>query len=190
MRANLLNRPFAPRQYPARVPDDMPARPAEPQALNLSGPVIALSGLMLTAGTIHVVAAVQHLDLSWPLPTFFAVLGALQLAAAYAFYERPDDRRLLVAAAVASIAIALLWLFSRTTGLAFGPEQGRSKVGWADTLATVQELAFAAVALALVRAPETSRRRLDWLSGPMGVRVTFMILPAMLFVAALGGHKH
>ncbi len=169
---------------------DIPVRPAEPQAPNLSGPVIALSGLMLTAGTIHLVAAAQHLDLSWPLPLFFAVVGAAQLYAAWAFYERSAARGLLVAAAVGSIALAVLWLFSRTTGLSFGPEQGRSKVGVSDTMATLQELAFAAVALALVRAPQRARARLDWLSSPMGLRVTFMILPAMLFVAALGGHQH
>ena len=173
------------------MPSDTPVRPAAPsQALNLPGPVIALSGLMLTAGTIHLVAAAQHLDLSWPLPTFFAGLGAAQLWAMWAFYERPDNRRLLVIAALGSIVVALLWLFSRTTGLPFGPEQGRSKVGWSDTIATLQEIAFAGIALALVRAPQRTRERLDWLASPMGVRVTFMVLPAMLFVAALGGHKH
>ena len=190
MRANLLNRPRGARQYPARVPSDNPVRPAESQALNLSGPVLALSGLMLTAGTIHLVATVQHLDLGWELPAFFAVVGALQLYCAWAFYERPDDRNLLVLAAAGSIVVGLLWLFSRTTGLPFGPEQGRSKVGVSDTIATLQEFAFAYVALALVRAPEITRRRLAWLAGPIGLRVTFMMLPAMLFVAALGGHKH
>jgi hypothetical protein len=190
MRANLLNRRHATRQYSARVPIDTPVRPAEPQATNLSGPVIALSGLMLTAGTIHLVAAAQHLDLRWPLPTFFALLGAAQLYAAWGLHERPDDRRLLMLAAAGSIVIALLWLFSRTTGLPFGPEQGRSKVGVADTIATVQELAFAAVAIALLRAPARAGERLAWLAGPIGLRVSFMILPAMLFVAALGGHKH
>jgi hypothetical protein len=174
------------------VPTDTPVRPTEPepQALNLSGPVLALSGLMLTAGTIHIVAAAQHLDLRWPLPTFFALLGGAQLFASWAFYERPGDRPLLIAAAIGSIVVGLLWLFSRTTGLSFGPEQGRSKVGVEDTIATLQEFAFAAVAIALVRAPERARQRLAWLVTPMGLRVSFMVLPAMLFVAALGGHKH
>lgn len=172
------------------MPSDTPVRPAAPQAPNLSGPVIALSGLMLTAGTIHLVAAVQHLDLSWPLPTFFAVIGALQLYGTWAFYERPDHRALLVAAAVGSIVIGVLWCFSRTTGLSFGPEQGRAKVGVSDTIATLQEFAFAAVAIGLVWRPERAKRRLAWLAGPIGLRVTFMLLPAMLFIAALGGHKH
>jgi hypothetical protein len=172
------------------VPSDIPARPAEPQALNLSGPVLALSGLMLTAGTIHLVAALQHLDLSWPLPTFFALVGAAQLYAAWAFYRRSDDRELLIAAAGWNMVIAMLWVFSRTTGLPFGPEQGRSAIGVSDTIATLQEFAFAAVAIGIVRAPEASRRRLTWLGGPIGLRLTFMLLPAMLFISALGGHKH
>jgi len=59
-----------------------------------------------------------------------------------------------------------------------------------DTIASVQEFAFAWVALGIVRAPERSERRLAWLGSPMGLRVTFMVLSAMLFSAALGGHKH
>jgi hypothetical protein len=172
------------------VPSETPARPAEPRALNLPGQVLALSGLMLCAGTIHIVAAVQHLDLGWQLPTFFAVVGALQLYLSWAFYERPDDRRLLLAAAAGNLVVALLWLFSRTTGLPFGPEQGRSRIGFSDTIASLQEFGFAYIAIALVRAPERAKQRLAWLAGPIGVRVTFMLLPAMLFVAALGGHKH
>jgi len=172
------------------VPSDTPAQPAAPRALKLTGPVLALSGLMLSAGTIHIVAAAQHLDLGWQLPTFFAVVGLLQLYLAWAFYERPDDRRLLVLAAAGNLVVAVLWLISRTVGLPFGPEQGRSQIGFSDTIASVQEFAFAYVAVALVRAPEHTKQRLAWLAGPMGLRVTFAVLPLMLFVAALGGHKH
>lgn len=172
------------------MPSDIPVRPAEPQASILTGPVIALSGLMLCAGTIHIVAAAQHLDLSWQLPTFFAVIGVLQLYLAWAFYGRPDDRRLLLAAAAGNLVVALLWLISRTAGLPFGPEQGRSQIGFSDTIASLQEFAFAYAAIALVRAPGPAKQRLAWLAGPIGLRVTFMMLPAMLFVAALGGHKH
>jgi hypothetical protein len=54
----------------------------------------------------------------------------------------------------------------------------------------VQELLFAAAALALVRRPQQSERRLASLGSPIGVRLVFMLLSASLFVAALGGHKH
>lgn len=163
---------------------------SDPQALNLTGSVLALSGLALTAGTIHLVAALQHLDLGWELPSFFALLGSAQWVVAWRIYCTPDDRRLLAAAAAGSLVIVVLWVWSRTIGLSFGPEQGVGLVGVSDTIATLQELAFAVVALALVRAPARSERRLEWLAGPMGLRVTFMVLSAVLFIAALGGHKH
>jgi hypothetical protein len=156
----------------------------------LSGSVLALSGLALAAGTIHLVATAQHLDTTWTLPVFFAVVGVAQLYVAWAIYRRPGDRRMLVAAAAGSAAVGLLWLVSRTVGLPFGPEEGRSTIGVSDTLASLQEFAFAAIALAIVRAPEAAERRLAWLGSPMGLRLTFMFLSAMLFSAALGGHKH
>lgn len=169
---------------------DVPAPPAEPVVANLSGSVLALSGLALTAGTIHLVAAVQHTDVNWTLPAFFALVGAGQLFVAWQIYRTPGDRRLLAVAAIGSVIVALLWVWSRTIGLSFGPETGKRSIGVSDTIATLQEFAFAAIALALVRRPERSERRLAWFASPMGLRVTFMLLSSSLFVAALGGHKH
>ncbi|MEA2151172.1 MAG: hypothetical protein QOD69_3002 [Solirubrobacteraceae bacterium] len=169
---------------------EVPVQPSEPQAPNLTGTVLALSGLTLSAGTIHVVATVQHLDVRWTLPFFFAVVGSLQLGVAWAVYRRPRDRRLLAAAAAGSLVVGVLWLISRTVGLPFGPEQGRSAIGVSDTIASLQEFAFAAIALGIVRAPETTERRLAWLASPMGLRCTFMVLSATLFTAAIGGHRH
>jgi hypothetical protein len=95
---------------------------------------------------------------------------------------------MLKLAAVGSAAVALLWIFSRTTGVPFGPDAGKvSSVGVADTIATLQELAFAAIAAVVVWRDE---RRLAWLSGPLGVRLTFAVLSLTLFMAALGGHQH
>jgi hypothetical protein len=175
--------------YPPRVAD-VPAPPSEPHVLNLSGSVLALSGLSLTAGTIHLVAAVQHTDVNWTLPAFFALVGAGQLLVSWAIYHRPAGRRLLTAAALGSIVVGVLWVWSRTVGLSFGPETGKRAIGVSDTIATLQELIFAAIALALVRRPQSAERRLAWLGSPMGLRFTFMILSSSLFIAALGGHKH
>jgi hypothetical protein len=169
---------------------DAPAQPSEPHVANLSGSVLALSGLALTAGTIHLVAAVQHTDVNWTLPLFFALVGAGQLLASWAIYRWPADKRLLTVAALGSIVVAALWVWSRTVGLSFGPETGKRSIGVADTISAIQELVFAAIALALVRRPQSSARRLAQLSSPMGLRFTFMILSSSLFIAALGGHKH
>jgi hypothetical protein len=172
------------------VASEVPVQRPAPQAAALSGSVLALSGLALTAGTIHLVAALQHLDVNWTLPAFFVLVGTAQLFVAWQVYRTPGDRRLLAAAAAGSLVIALLWLWSRTVGLPFGPETGKRAAGVADTIATVQELLFAAAALALVRRPQQSERRLASLGSPIGVRLVFMLLSASLFVAALGGHKH
>lgn len=169
---------------------DVPVQPAEPAVANLSGSVLALSGLALTAGTIHLVAAVQHTDVNWTLPAFFALVGAGQLFVSWQIYRTPGARWLLTTAAIGSLVVALLWVWSRTAGLSFGPETGRRTAGVSDTIATVQEFVFAAIALALVRRPERSERRLARLASPMGLRLTFMVLSSSLFIAALGGHRH
>lgn len=165
--------------------------PTAPQPASVPGRVLALVGLAATAGVIHLVATVEHVGDDWPLGVFFALVGSGQLLAARSIYRRPDDRRVLKAVAAGSVAIALLWLLSRTTGLPFGPRAGKvSSVGAADTIATLQELAFAAIVAATVRQPENGTPRLAWLNSGLGTRLTTAVLSASLLVAAIGGHEH
>lgn len=163
---------------------------SQSQDPDLTGTVLALSGLNLSAGTIHLVAIVQHLDTVWTLPLFFALVGFAQFYVAWAAYRRPHDRGLLVVAAATSAVVALLWLLSRTVGLPFGPEQGVSTIGLSDTIASIEEVVFAVLAVGVVRDADRSERRLAWLASPMGLRVTLMCVSSTLFIAALGGHKH
>ena len=136
-------------------------------------------------------ATVEHLGDDRLPGLFFALVGVAQLFAARWIYRRPGDRRMLAAAAAGSAAVALLWIVSRTTGLPFGIEGGDvSKVGVADAIATLQELAFAAIVAALLWRPERGGTRLAWLSGGIGVRLTYAVLTAALFMAAIGGHEH
>ncbi len=69
----------------------------------------------------------------------------------------PGDVRLLTAGAVANVAVAAVWLVSRTTGLPIGPGAGRPEpVGVKDVLATADELGLAllvALVLARIAAP-------------------------------------
>lgn len=169
---------------------EVPVPQSEFPGLNLTGTVLALSGLSLSAGTIHLVAVAQHLDTTWTLPLFFALLAAGQFYVAWAAHRRPADRELLVVAAATSVVVALLWVLSRTVGLSFGPEQGVSSIGVSDTIASIEEVAFAVIAVGVVRDPDRSERQLAWLASPMGVRVTLMCVSSTLFVAALGGHRH
>jgi hypothetical protein len=162
--------------------------PPAPSYANLPNCGLALSALAATAGAIHLVAAIEHVAVSWTLGVFFALVGSGQLAAGWWIQRSPQDERTLKLAAVGSVAVALLWVFSRTTGLPFGPDAGKvSSVGVADTIVTLQELAFAAIVAVIVSRGE---RRLAWLSGPLGVRLTFAVLSMTLLMAALGGHHH
>jgi hypothetical protein len=165
----------------------VPLQRADVQALPVAHAVPALAGLAGAAGLIHLIAMIEHVGVEWTLALFFAAVGIGQMAAAWLIYRQGAGTRLLALAAAGSVAIALLWLFSRTTGLSFGPEQGRRDVGVGDTIASVLEVAFAGLAgLRLWRGDE----RLAWLSSGMGIRLTWALLSLSLMMAAFGGHEH
>lgn len=161
-----------------------------PVLTQVPGFILAVAGLALTSGTIHLVAAVQHVGDNASLGAFFALVGTAQSFAAWRIFREPGDERMLKLLAVGSVAISLLWTFSRTTGIAFGPEPGRASVGVADTITTVQQFVLAAIVIALLRRPETGDRRLAWMSGPLATRLIFALLTATMLTAALGGHEH
>lgn len=158
-----------------------------PRTVDVPGHLLALAGLAATAGVIHVVATVEHLNENVTLWGFFALVGVAQLLAGWRIYSRTVDRRLLNLVALGSVAVVLLWIFSRTTGLPFGPDAGEvSGVGAADTIATLHELTFAAI----VWRAAAGDGWLAWLSSGIGTRLTFAFLSMTLFMAALGGHEH
>jgi len=167
---------------------DVPIERATPRSLALPHGVPALAGLAGTAGLIHLVASVEHFGVDWELGAFFVIVAIAQFAAAWLIYRDAAVPHLLALVAAGSVAVALLWVFSRTTGLPFGPDAGRvAKVGVGDTIATLLELAFAALAgLVLWR----GHQRVVWLSGPIGVRLTYALLTLAVMMAAMGGHQH
>lgn len=149
---------------------------------------LALAGLAATAGVIHFVATIEHIGKDWSLAAFFVLVGAGQLAAGWRIYRADHDARLLKLVAGASVVIALLWVWSRTTGIAFGPESARvAKVGVGDTIATLLELSFAALAAVVLTRGEEA---VAWLSSGLGVRLTCAVLSLCLMMAAFGGHQH
>jgi hypothetical protein len=166
---------------------DVPIERAEPRGAGLPHSAMALSGLAATAGLIHLVAAGQHFDISWELGTFFALCAVGQFAAAWLIYRGAAGSSLLALAAAGSVTVAMLWVFSRTTGMPFGPEPGRSKVGVEDTVATLLEFVFAGLAWPVLRGGD---QRVAWLSSPLGVRLTYAVLTASFLLAATGGHHH
>ena len=166
---------------------DVPIEPAASRMVSLPHGALALTGLAATAGVIHFVATLEHLGADWELAVFLALVGATQVAVGWKIYCDEADRRLLGLAAAGSVGVALLWVFSRTTGIPLDPELGVAKVGVGDTIATLLELAFAVLAgVILSRGPQ----RVAWLSSAMGIRLTFAVLSLALMTAALGGHEH
>jgi len=152
-------------------------------------PVHVLTGLALSTGSIHVVASIQHVGDSRQLGVLFALAAAVQLTAGWRIHRRPDDRHALLGAAIACAAIAVIWILSRTVGVPFGPDAGDvESVGVADTIATLEEIALAAIVTGTLWRPRAGR--LAWLSSPLGLRFTIALISAALFVAALYGHEH
>lgn len=149
----------------------------------------ALAGLLATTGTIHLVVAIEEAAAGeWGLSVFRALIGIGLLAIGWLIYRDVGGERLLKLAAVASVAIALVLVFSRTAALPFWPEAGTiAEPGVADTIATLLQLTFAAtVALIASRGEQP----VAWLSGAIGVRLTVVVLSLSLLVSAFGGHEH
>lgn len=167
---------------------DLPIERPAPRVVSLPHGAVALSGLTATAGVIHVVASVEHVGADWEVGIFFALVGAAQLAAGWRIHRGEAGARLLALVALGSVALALLWVFSRTTGIPLGPDAGEvAKVGVGDTIATLLELAFAALAATILW---RGVQRVAWLSSGLGIRLTFAALSLALMTAAFGGHEH
>lgn len=116
---------------------------------------------------------------------FFAIVTPLQIAWAVLVARRPGDRRLLIAGGAVNLAIALIWLVSRTIGLPFGPEALEAEgIGPKDLLATWDELMIGViVALLVLRSVPRP--------GPRWLPALAWVLAAMSIVGALiakGGH--
>lgn len=158
------------------------------QAVSDAPAAVALTGLAATAGVIHLVAAAEHVGGDGSLGAFFLLVGAGQLGAARLVHRDPSDRSLLALGAAGSVAIALLWILSRTAGVPFGPDAGQVvSVGVADTIATLLELGFAALAATVMWRGDGP---IAWLRSGMGIRLTFAVLSLALMLAVFGGHEH
>lgn len=176
------------RIYDRAVVTDVPIELPVSRSDSLPHGALALAGLAGTAGVIHFVATIEHIGSEWDLAVFFALVGAGQVTVGWRIYREVYGVRLLTLAAGVNLVVALLWIWSRTAGMPFGPESdGVVKVGAGDAIATLLELAFVAlVAITLTR----GARALAWFSSGLGVRLTFAVLSLCLMTAAFGGHQH
>lgn len=172
----------------AELPDT-----SSPQATGptRSARVLLLVALAAATGALHAKAMVDHAGHYWLFGVFFGVLTYAQVIWAMLLFRRPDHRRLLMPAAVVSLAVVGIWLVSRTVGLPIGPWAGDpERVGAADLAATVDELVLAAVILATLRPDRRLAARLAWLDDANCLRVGMMLCAFSLFALALGSHGH
>ena len=120
----------------------------------------ALANLSAVAGTIHAAVVPEHLTEGTTYGILFLALAVLQLGFADWLLRTPN-RGMLTAAAGLNVAVALLWLASRTTGLPFGPHAFQAEaVGFLDVACTAAEVAVAAGCLWLLRSAPAPTRRL------------------------------
>jgi hypothetical protein len=132
------------------------------------------------AAIIHVKAALDHLDVSAVEAILFEIAALGQLLWGIAVY-RGAGRRVLLAGIAGNLAIVVVWVFSRTTGLPIGPTPGHPEtVAMIDTVASCDELLLAAlVAVHIAHAP---RMR--------ALTATTLLLLLLSSLVVVGPHVH
>ena len=140
-------------------------------------PAVLVAGL-LGAAAVHAAVVPEHLG-EWPAAGGFFVLLTLAEIAAAALVATHRRWALPMALAV-SVGPLLLWLWSRTLGMPFGPEPWTPEaVGLADLAAGALELTTLALAVALLPARLPRER----LRSPAALRMALM---AVLTVTVIG----
>lgn len=96
-----------------------PERPTAVRRPDLAGRWLAAT-LLVTAGLVHVWVVPEHLDEWRPAGLFFAAVAVCQFAAALVVLTWPR-LIILLAAMWSTVALIGVWVWSRTSGLPFGP---------------------------------------------------------------------
>ena len=135
----------------------------------------------VASAAIHLAVTPEHLTEWSAAGLFFILLSAAEIAVAALMFTRLRQRVVLIAAVVISIAPLVVWLYSRTAGLPFGPEAGTPEaIGLPDIAACALEIAALLVALILLRAPA-------WLSRPpVTAHTRALVLVALGAVTVIG----
>ena len=154
-------------------------------------PHLTAAGLLAAAGGLHLAALPGHLNESFVAGAFFAVTAAAQLVGAVLVVTRPSTRT-VQAVVAGNIAVLVLWVMSRTTGLPTGGELGmREPFGLLDGLAAAAEILVVVAGLAImIRAPKfTGRRHGSWRAA-LALVLAWMVSGGAGLAVADGGHHH
>lgn len=121
-----------------------------PLARAIAAPLATLS---LAAAAIHFAVGPEHVVEYAPYGVLFLGLAWFQSLWALSYVVR-SDARLGAVAIVVNFGAALVWLWSRTVGLPFGPEpRGPETIGALDVVATTEELFLAGILIGLGTRP-------------------------------------
>ena len=113
---------------------------------------LVLAMLSAAAGLIHFSAAPAHFSESSLHGSFFVVAGLLQIVAA-GLLLRGGGTPLLRATAAGNIAIAGIWVMSRTIGTPVGPQRWTPEaIGFADATCSLIEVLVVAGCLLMLSA--------------------------------------
>jgi hypothetical protein len=130
---------------------------------------------------LHFAYASAHFDVYWAYGAFFVAVAWFQLAAAAGILLRPS-RGVLVAAGLLNAGVALVWLASRTVGVAIGPNATTNlSVRYPDALATAFEVTVVVGVLACLLAPALLRARF---SSALTVGLVAVLVVAMAAATA------
>ena len=142
---------------------------------------LLLAAGLVASAVIHVAVVSEHLA-EWPAAgVFFILLTAVEVGVAALLFTRVRQQVVLLAAVALSIGPLLVWLYSRTAGLPFGPGAGAPEaIGLPDIAACTLEVATLLAAVVLLRAAGRTRRP------AMSVHARALALVAVVAVTAIG----
>jgi hypothetical protein len=146
-----------------------------------------VASLCLAAGVLHVSAAADHRGMAGHVAFFLVVAVAQSALGAAILLARPG--RWLAAGAVVNLAVALVWVLSRTTGLPVDGSSEPEAIGIKDGIATMVEIGAAAGAGLWWLLPDGARR----VALPSGRLAAALLGTGVWAVGAAGlfaGHTH
>jgi hypothetical protein len=152
--------------------------------------------LMLGAAGIHFAAMGEHAGVSWTHGLFFGFTAWAQLMIAALLVLGPS-RRSIQLAIVVNFAVIMVWIISRTVGIAIGTDGTPEPVEFADTLCAIFEALTIALGLAVI-CGGVARKRIPigagWAIGGF-VAIVVAALTSFGFSPAIadstgGGHGH
>jgi hypothetical protein len=142
---------------------------------------VFLAAGLVGSAAIHAAVVPHHLSEWAAAGVFFVVLAAAELGLAMQVGARVR-RGVLLAVAALSAGPLLLWAYSRTFGVPFGPEAGVAEsIGVADCAAGLLEIGTLVAAVALLR-------RTGWLQrqAPVSAHARWLVILAVVSVMLIG----